>query len=166
MSKNAPIPFQFLLHPVHFLALGFGSGMPRVAPGTWGTLMALGLFVLVHWLVGGFHWGWLLLVVVIGSVLGVYVCGKTARDLGVHDHSGIVWDEFIGFWLCMIGIPVGWPWLLAAFLLFRFFDILKPFPIKWADQQVEAGLGIMMDDLIAGAYALVILHSAKWALGA
>lgn len=166
MSKNPPIALQFLFHPVHFLALGLGSGMPRIAPGTWGTLMALVLFVLAHWQLGGFHWIWLISVVIIGSILGVYLCGKTARDLGVHDHSGIVWDEFVGLWLCLVGIPFSWPWLLAAFVLFRIFDILKPFPIKWADRQVEGGLGIMLDDLLAGAYVLAILHAVKWVLGA
>lgn len=166
MSKNAPIPFRFLFNPVHFLALGLGSGMPRFAPGTWGTLMALVLFVLAYRFFGVISWYWLSLIVIVGAVLGVYLCGKTARDLGVHDHGGIVWDEFIGFWLCLIGIPPGWYWLLAAFVLFRIFDILKPAPIKWADQKVHGGLGIMLDDLIAGAYVLVILHAAKWALGA
>lgn len=166
MSKNVPIPFRFLLDPVHFLALGLGSGMPRFAPGTWGTLMALVLFVLAYRFFGVISWYWLSLIVIVGAVLGVYLCGKAARDLGVHDHGGIVWDEFIGFWLCLIGIPPGWYWLLAAFVLFRIFDILKPAPIKWADQKVHGGLGIMLDDLIAGAYVLVILHAAKWALGA
>jgi len=166
MSKNAAIPVQFLLHPVHFLALGLGSGMPRVAPGTWGTLMALALFILAYWLFGAIHWHWLLAVVIAGAIIGIYLCDKTAKDLGVHDHGGIVWDEFIGFWLCLIGIPVGWHWLVAAFVLFRFFDILKPLPIKWVDRQVQGGLGIMLDDIIAGAYVLLILHAAKWAIGA
>ncbi|MEQ9023259.1 MAG: phosphatidylglycerophosphatase A [Pseudomonadales bacterium] len=165
MSKNIAIPFRFLLDPVHFLALGLGSGMPRFAPGTWGTLMALILFLLAHRVFGAVHWSWLSLVVIAGALSGIYLCGKTARDLGVHDHGAIVWDEFIGFWLCLIGIPVGWYWLLAAFVLFRIFDILKPLPIKWADQKVHGGLGVMLDDLIAGAYVLAILHAAKWALG-
>lgn len=162
MSTNTPINLQFLLHPVHFLALGLGSGMPRHAPGTFGTLAALIIFLVCHLLFGPVHWLVFLLFLMGGTLFGVYLCGKTASDLGVHDHGGIVWDEFVGFWMCMFLIPVTWYWLLAAFVLFRFFDIVKPWPIQWADQKVSGGLGIMLDDLIAAAYVLVILHTVKW----
>ena len=164
MSNQPPISPRFLFHPVHFLALGLGSGMPRIAPGTFGTLVALVLFVLAHWALGPVHWALFLALLVVAALFGIYLCGKTAEDLGVHDHGGIVWDEFVGFWFCMFLIPVTWPWLLAAFLLFRFFDIVKPWPIKWADQKVSGGLGIMLDDLIAAIYVLCILHLAKWLL--
>lgn len=165
MSKNTPIDAKFLFHPVHFLALGLGSGMPRVAPGTFGTLAALGLFLIAHILFGPIHWAVHIAILVVTTVLGVYLCDKTAENLGVHDHGGIVWDEFVGFWACMLLIPVTWGWVLAAFVLFRFFDIVKPWPIKWADQKVSGGLGIMLDDLIAAGYVLIILHLVKFILG-
>lgn len=162
MSKNDSINLQFLLNPVHFLALGLGSGMPRYAPGTFGTLAALIIFLVCHSLFGPIHWLVFLLTLIGSTLLGIYLCGKTASDLGVHDHGGIVWDEFVGFWMCMFLIPVTWYWLLAAFVLFRFFDIVKPWPIQWVDQKVSGGIGIMLDDLIAAAYVLIILHLAKW----
>jgi len=164
MSSKATIPVKFLRHPIHFLSLGFGSGLSPKAPGTVGTLVALIVFVLAYNLFGDVHWALFLLFLLVTFLLGVYFCGKTAKDLGVHDHGGIVWDEFVGFWLCMFMMPVTWFWLLAAFVLFRFFDILKPWPIKWADQKVSGGLGIMLDDLLAGAYALAILQIARLVL--
>ena len=160
MSKNAPIPFSFLWHPVHFLALGLGSGMPKFMPGTWGTVAALVLFVIFHALIPEVSWVTYLAIIGFTTIIGVYLCGKTAEDLGVHDHSGIVWDEFVGFWLTMFLVPVTWYWLLAAFVLFRFFDIVKPWPIRWADRQVSGGFGIMLDDLIAAAYAWACLQAA------
>lgn len=161
MSERTPIPLHFLLNPVHFLALGLGSGMPRYAPGTFGTVGALVLLWVAYVLIGPVHWGWLALWLFFATLAGIYICGRTAEDLGVHDHGGIVWDEFVGFWLCMFMIPVTWQWLLAAFVLFRFFDIVKPWPIKWADRHVSGGWGIMLDDLIAALYVLIILHSAR-----
>jgi len=164
MSNNTQIEIKFLFRPVHFLALGLGSGMSRVAPGTFGTAAALIIFWLTHWLFGPINWVVFLAVLIATAIIGIYLCGKTATDLGVHDHGGIVWDEFVGFWMSMFLIPVTWQWLLAAFLLFRFFDIVKPWPIKWADQKVSGGLGIMLDDLIAAGYVLAILHLVKWVL--
>jgi phosphatidylglycerophosphatase A len=89
--------------------------------------------------------------------LGIYLCERASVDLGVHDHGGIVWDEFVGFWLTMFLIPLTWYWLLLGFLLFRFFDVIKPFPIKWLDKKVKGGFGIMIDDVLAGLFAWVIL---------
>jgi len=94
------------------------------------------------------------------TLFGVYICGKTAKDLKAHDHSGIVWDEIVGIWLAMIMIPVSWGWILASFLLFRFLDILKPWPISWLDKNVSGGIGIMADDLLAGAFTSTILFLA------
>jgi len=100
-----------------------------------------------------------LIVVGAGFLLGIYLCDKTSKALGVHDHSGIVWDELIGYWITMIAIPaVTWQWILAGFVLFRFFDIVKPWPVKIADRRVPGGFGIMFDDLLAGLYALACIQ--------
>lgn len=95
---------------------------------------------------------------VLTFVFGVWICGRTAEDIGVHDHGGIVWDEFVGLWLALLLVPPGWIWLVAGFVLFRFFDILKPWPIAWCDRHVEGGMGIMIDDVLAGLMALASLQ--------
>ncbi len=151
MKVNAK---AILTNPIHCLAFGFGSGLAPKAPGTFGTVMAIPLYLLLAqsslWIYG--------LITIVAFVVGVYLCGKTADDLGVHDHPGIVWDEFVGFWITMFAAPAGWLWLLLGFLLFRLFDIWKPWPIKLLDEKVESGFGIMIDDVLAGIYALVLLQ--------
>lgn len=138
---------------VGFLAFGFGSGLSPKAPGTVGSLAALPFGIALSMLPL-----WPGLALIAGAfVLGVYLCGETARRLGVHDHPGIVWDEFVGLWLVMIFMPFHWIWWLAAFVLFRFFDIVKPWPVRWADRRLGGGLGIVVDDVLAGAYALAVL---------
>lgn len=94
-----------------------------------------------------------LVIVLIAFALGVWVCGESAKRLGEHDYGGIVWDEFVGFWITMMAAPTGWSWIVLGFVLFRLFDIIKPWPIKVADQQVQGGLGIMLDDVLAGIMA-------------
>ncbi|WP_339725511.1 phosphatidylglycerophosphatase A [uncultured Paraglaciecola sp.] len=144
-----------LLNPVHFLALGFGSGLAGKMPGTFGTLAALPLVVLLS------HYASLpvyLIVTVMVSVVGIWICGKTAADMGVHDDSSIVWDEVAGMLITMIAVPLSWQTLLAGFVLFRFFDILKPWPISYLDKHVHGGFGIMIDDVLAGVFALGVLH--------
>ena len=94
-------------------------------------------------------------------VFGVWICGRVSQKLGVHDHGGIVWDEWVGFWLTAAFIPLTWPWLLAAFALFRVFDILKPWPIRQLDKKVEGGFGIMIDDVVAALFAILILAMAQ-----
>jgi len=142
--------------PHHWLAYGFGSGLIPWAPGTAGTLAAVPLYLLLSPL----PLGWYLTVLLAMLGIGIWACGKTARELKVHDPSAIVWDEILGFLLAMAGSPPGWPWILAGFLLFRVLDILKPWPIRVLDQRVPGGLGIMLDDLAAGALVWVILHAA------
>jgi len=139
----------------HFLALGFGSGLAPKAPGTFGTLVALPLV----WLLSLAGTGWFVAFLVAGTLLGIYVCGKAAADVGEHDHGAIVWDEIIGFTLTMLLVPISLTSLLLGFALFRFFDIVKPWPIRWFDQRVHGGFGIMLDDLLAALPALAILHS-------
>ena len=144
-----------LSNPIHFLSLGFGSGLSPYAPGTMGTLVAIPLYLLLSQLELVPY----LIVVAAGFCIGVLLCDKTSKALGVHDHSGIVWDEFIGYWITMIAIPaVTWQWILAGFLLFRFFDIVKPWPVKLADKRITGGFGIMLDDLLAGLYALACIQ--------
>lgn len=144
-----------LSSPIHLLSLGFGSGLSRYAPGTMGTLVAIPLYLLLSRLELLPY----LIVVATGFLAGIYVCDKTSKALGVHDHSGIVWDEIIGYWITMIAIPaVTWQWILAGFVLFRFFDIVKPWPVKIADKRVPGGFGIMFDDLLAGLYALACIQ--------
>ncbi len=99
-----------------------------------------------------------LLITIIAFLVGVFLCDKTARALGVHDHSGIVWDEIVGFLITMVAVPLDWRWIVIGFVLFRLFDILKPWPIKWADQRLTGGFGIMFDDVLAGIFALIVLH--------
>mgnify|MGYP003633761507 CR=1 FL=1 len=138
----------------HFLALGFGAGLAPQAPGTFGTLVAVP-FVIVFSSLGLYAY---LAFLVSGTLLGIYICGKTAQDVGEHDHGAIVWDEIIGYGLTMLLVPVSWQSLLLGFLLFRFFDIVKPWPIRWFDQRVHGGTGIMLDDLLAAVPAWLILQ--------
>jgi len=143
-----------LKSPVHFLAFGFGSGLAPKAPGTVGTLMAVPLYLLLVQLPLTYY----VVALLVATVAGVWLCGESARLLGVHDHGGIVWDEFVGFWLTMLMAPAGWLWIVVGFALFRLFDIWKPWPIRMIDQKVDSGLGIMLDDILAGVYALVVLQ--------
>ena len=154
------IPPELLRNPLHLLSLGFGSGLAPVAPGTFGTLVAIPFYLLLAQLALPIY----LAIVLLGFVLGVYLCRYTSDVLGEHDHSGIVWDEFIGFWITMIAVPVSWPWILAGFVLFRFFDIVKPWPVKLADSKLKGGFGIMIDDVLAGIYALACMHLALYLL--
>lgn len=143
-------------NPVHFLAFGFGSGASPKAPGTTGTLAA----ALIWWALPAMELTTYLAFVVFVCLAGIWICGRTARDIGVHDHGGIVWDEFAGLWIALILLPPGLWWLFAAILLFRFFDIIKPWPIGWVDRHVGGGTGIMVDDVLAGLMALGCLQSA------
>lgn len=147
-------PASVWRNPVHFLAFGLGSGASPWAPGTAGTLAAIPLFFLIQPL----SLAWYAAVLVITFVVGIYLCGKTSEDMGVHDHGGIVWDEFVGYWITMFAAPPGWLWIVIGFVLFRLFDIIKPWPISWADKQVAGGLGIMLDDVLAGLMALACLQ--------
>jgi phosphatidylglycerophosphatase A len=158
---HTPAFSQLLRRPVQLLAFGFGSGLAPRAPGTFGTLAAVPLYLLLTGLSDLQY----LLVLVLAGLLGVYVCHRTAVELGVHDHGGIVWDEFVGFWITMFLAPPGGWWLLAGFALFRFFDVLKPWPIRWLDRHVHGGFGIMIDDVLAGVFAWASLQLLSIWLG-
>lgn len=155
---DRPRPLNILSNPVHCVAFGFGSGLAPKAPGTIGTAAAVGFYILLAHCSLSVYFAVLLL----AFLVGIYLCGKTAKDLGVADHPGIVWDEFVGYWLTMFAAPVGWLWIILGFVLFRVFDILKPWPINWLDRHVKGGLGIMIDDVMAGVYALLVLQVVAW----
>lgn len=140
----------------HWIAFGFGAGLAPKMPGTFGTLAAVPLY----WLLGPLPLGAYLLILVALFGLGIWACGRTARDLGGQDPESIVWDEVVGYLVAMTAAPAGWPWVLAGFLLFRFFDIWKPWPIRWLDRRIEGGLGIMLDDLAAAALTWLVLWIA------
>ena len=150
-----------LLNPAHCLSLGFGAGLSPAAPGTAGTLIAIPLYLALAPLA----WPWYLAIVVAGFCAGIWLCGYTSKALGEHDHGGIVWDEIVGFWVTMIAAPPTWQWILLGFVLFRVFDILKPWPVRIADRNIPGGLGIMFDDLLAGLYAFAGVQLALQLLG-
>lgn len=154
MNRGSPLPSSIWRNPVHFLAFGFGSGAMPFAPGTFGTLVAIPVFLLFSGLT---LWLYLLLTAVM-LLLGIWLCHVTAHDLGVHDHSGIVWDEIVGYLITMIAAPPTWQTIVLGFVLFRIFDILKPWPIGWVDKRVQGGLGIMLDDVLAGIFAALVLQ--------
>jgi len=161
MTKGRIVPVFDWRRPHHWLAYGFGSGLSPWAPGTMGTLAAIPLYLLLRPLA----LGWYLLLLAALTLVGIWACGKTADEMHAHDPSAIVWDEVVGFLLAMTAAPPGWPWLLAGFALFRFFDILKPWPIRELDQRVRGGLGVILDDLLAGALTWAVIQVAAAMLG-
>jgi phosphatidylglycerophosphatase A len=154
MKSSKKIPVNYLKNPIHFLALGFGSGLMPKAPGTFGTLAAIPLYYLLKDLSLTYY----LVVVLALSITGIAICQYTSDKLGVHDHPGIVIDEFAGYLITMIAVPFSWLWVFIGFVLFRIFDIIKPWPISWLDKKVSGGFGIMIDDVLAGIFALAIMH--------
>lgn len=158
--KRVPARLVFS-DPVHFLAFGFGAGLSPWAPGTAGTLVA----VLIGLATQPLGLGLRIALVILITAIGVWLCGESARRLETHDHPGIVWDEIAGYLLAMLVAPPGWPWILAGFCLFRFFDILKPWPIRDLDHGVGGGVGIMLDDVVAGVYAAAVMLVARFAMG-
>jgi phosphatidylglycerophosphatase A len=143
-----------LKNPVHLLACGFGSGLAPKAPGTFGTLAAIPFWLALQLLA----WPWYALAVAAAFILGIHICGRTARDIGVRDHGAIVWDEFVGLWIALAFAPPHWGWVLMGFALFRLLDIWKPWPIRWFDRNVHGGLGVMLDDAVAGLGALLLMQ--------
>lgn len=135
------------------LAMGFGSGLSPKAPGTVGSLAAL----IVMYPMSFLPITWQLIALVLAFVAGVFVCGHAADAIGTHDHSAIVWDEWVGLWMVLVILPFSWDAWLLAFFLFRIFDIAKPWPIAWLDQHISGGLGIMTDDALAAVFAIFAL---------
>ena len=157
-AVNRPGVGFLLSHPAHFVALGFGTGLSPFAPGTVGTLLAFPLYaVLAYWLAPE----WVAAAIAAFFVFGVWACGRTGRDLGVADHGGMNWDEIVAFLAVLFLTPPALVWQAGAFLLFRFFDIAKPPPIRQIDRAVKGGFGVMLDDVVAAFYTLLVLAAAK-----
>jgi len=155
MTISQIINFRELLkRPVCFLGLGFGSGLAPFAPGTFGTIAAIPIYLLMQDLPLTIY----LFVTTVFFILGIYICQKSADWLGKDDPSAVVWDEIVGYLVTMISAPSGWQWVLIGFVLFRFFDIIKPWPISWLDKNLHGGLGIMVDDVVAGMFAMILLQ--------
>lgn len=144
--------------PVHFAAFGFGSGAAPFAPGTFGTLAAIPLYWCLSWLSLPAY----SVILLITFFVGIWFCGRTSCDIGVHDHSGIVWDEFVGYWITLWGVPFSWKAVVLGFVFFRIFDVMKPWPIRTIDRRVTGGFGIMLDDVMAGIFALCLTHLVLW----
>ena len=157
MNSNKAI----LANPIHLLAFGFGAGLSPKAPGTMGTVVAVLIYLVLPSMPPIIYAGLILL----SFIFGIWICGKTAEDLGVHDHGGIVWDEFVGYWITMFMAPNGLFWVLLGFVLFRLLDIFKPWPIKWADKELAGGLGIMLDDVLAGIMAALCMRALVALIG-
>ena len=152
---------ECLTNPIHGLAFGLGSGLAPFAPGSFGTLVAIPFYLLLQPLSLSVYLGVLLLLIVVS----IYICGESARQLKTHDHSGIVLDEICGYLVTMIWVPDSWLWLVLGFLLFRLFDIWKPWPIGLVDRKVQGGLGIVIDDVLAGVFAAICLQLAILFMG-
>jgi len=152
--RHAPLPATIWRNPIMLMACGLGTGTARFAPGTFGTLVALPLY----WLMSGLAAIPYAALTIVLFIIGVGLCSYTSNKLGVHDHPGIVWDEIVGYLVTMYLAPVGITWMLVGFALFRLFDIWKPWPIRWLDAKVEGGFGIMIDDVLAGIYAAIVLQ--------
>ena len=153
-SNHKKIPAALILkNPVCFLAFGFGSGLSPKAPGTCGTLAAIPLYLIAAHLP---LWAYLALTLLM-FLTGAWLCGRCGQILGIEDHGGIVWDEFTGLFITLAGTPASPSVVIAGFVLFRLFDILKPWPVNWLDRNIHGGLGIMLDDAVAGLFALSIL---------
>ncbi len=162
MSKRVSIREVFC-DPVHLLAFGFGAGLSPRAPGTVGTLV--GVLIHVAYMVFNIGLEPRVMIVVAIVLSGIWLCGQSAKRLGVHDHPGIVWDEIAGYLLAVLFVPDDWYWIFAGFILFRFFDIAKPWPIGPIDKKVSGGFGIMLDDVIAGVFTAVALGLVQIVLG-
>ncbi|MGB7540423.1 MAG: phosphatidylglycerophosphatase A [Burkholderiales bacterium] len=158
-----------LAHPAHFIALGFGTGLAPVAPGTFGTLLAFPLYYALETWLGPFDSLPAALefiaVIAVLFAIGVWACDRTGRALGIADHSGMNWDEVVAFLLVLLLTPAGWAWQGFAFFAFRFFDVVKPPPIRHFDRTLKGGFGVMFDDILAAFYTLLLMAAVKQALG-
>ena len=149
-----PVPHSVWEKPSHFIAFGFGSGAVPFAPGTFGTLMAIPFYLAMQSL----SHNWYLFLVIFITLASMWLCDKVTKEIKVHDHSGMCLDEIVGYLVTMYAAPHGVIWIIVGFLLFRLFDIWKPWPIHLVDRYTPGGLGVMVDDLLAAVYAWLSLH--------
>ena len=144
-----------LTNPIHLLAVGLGSGMSPIMPGTMGSAMAIPLWLLFNGLQPYLYW----VLIVVAFIFGCFLCQKTSDDTHTHDSGHIVWDEFVGMWITLFFIPqISVLWVAIAFVAFRVFDMAKPWPIRWFDKRVPGGFGIMVDDVIAAIFSSVTVY--------
>ena len=153
-----PVPDSIWKKPSHFIAFGFGVGALPFAPGTFGTLIAIPFYLALRLLPSG---GYLAAVILI-MIASMWLCSKVSRDINVHDHSGMCLDEIVGYLVTMYNAPHGFIWIALGFLLFRLFDIWKPQPIRYIDEKMKGGIGMILDDVLAGIYSLILLHILRW----
>ena len=156
---GAELRRALLAHPAGWIACGFGSGLSPLAPGTAGSFAAL----LPWFALRELPWPYYVAAVVLAFVLGVWACDWAVRALKTDDPGAVVWDEFVGLWVALaplLWMPRGVLWICFGFILFRVFDIIKPWPVSWADRRVGGGLGVMLDDVFAGLYAAVVMTLA------
>ncbi|MBA2654352.1 MAG: phosphatidylglycerophosphatase A [Gammaproteobacteria bacterium] len=156
MTKQ--ISREVFTDPITFLSFGFGTGLLPSMPGTWGTLIAIPFYLLFR----SFPWQLYLALVLVTFVVGIWMCEQTEKKCGVHDDPGIVWDELVGYWTTMFLAPAGLFWVIIGFLLFRFFDIFKPWPIGWLNRHASGGWGVMIDDFVAGIFSFILLQILAW----
>ena len=149
---------KHLKDPVMLIAAGFGSGLAPKAPGTAGTLVAIPLYLLMQPLPLISY----LLITTCLFIAGIWICAYTAEKLGVHDHPSIVFDEIVGYLITMVAAPAGWHVIMVGFVLFRLLDAIKPWPISWFDRNITGGMGIMVDDVVAGIVALAIIQGLHY----
>ncbi len=153
-QNNRPSFATLCRHPIFFIAAGFGSGLLPWIPGTWGTVVAIPIYFFMNYLSLSIY-SIILLAMIVGAI---YCSHVTAKAWGLHDHPVIVCDEIVGYLVTMIMAPAGWCWFIIGFLLFRLFDVWKPWPICWLDQKVHGGFGIVVDDLVAGVFAWIVMQ--------
>jgi len=154
IKKNPAIPKAVWQNPLYFIAFGLGSGAIPIAPGTFGTIFAIPFYLLLQPLSFVFY----LVFVFIFCIFSMWLCHRISRDIQIHDHPGMCIDEFAGFFVTMIAAPIGWQWIVIGFLLFRLFDIWKPWPIRFIDEKIPGGIGMVLDDILAGIFSCIIIQ--------
>lgn len=160
MKETLPVPEKVWTSPMYFLAFGLGSGCSPYAPGTVGTLFAIPFYLMMAKLPLSAY----LTLTVLFILFSMIISERVSREIDVHDHPGMCIDEFAGFFVTMINAPHGIFWIILGFLLFRFFDIFKPWPIRWLDEKVHGGFGMVLDDVVAGVFAMIIIQIIKFLL--
>jgi phosphatidylglycerophosphatase A len=153
-----PIPATIWQKPSHFIAFGFGSGAMPIAPGTFGTLMTIPFYLAIR----SFPTSIYVLIVILVALASMWLCERVSKEINVDDHQGMCLDEFAGYLVTMIGAPHGVIWIVLGFILFRVFDIWKPWPVNYVDTHVHGGIGMILDDVLAGIYSLIVLKILTW----
>lgn len=153
-----PLPESIWKNPWHFIAFGFGTGAIPIAPGTFGTLIAIPLYLYFSTYS---HWIYLVFTIAF-TIFSIWLCEKVSREIQVHDHQGMCIDEVVGYLVTMYHAPYGWGWIITGVILFRIFDILKPWPIRQIDDHVKGGVGMILDDVVAGIFSCFIIQTLSW----